>query len=268
MAVVVPAFGKESLTRLVVEDLVRERDLARVVVVDNAGDLDPARFPTDVELVVPGSNLGWLRGTNLGMERALSSGAASVMGLNNDTRLSRSFVRGMADALAAHPLALVGPCYDDSFEHQNRYYRGHPVDFQPRSVEVSAPAIDGTCFALSSAQVRQTGLLDARRFGRRGWGAIQDYAIRVRQAGGQVLVTRRAYLAHDRGSTARASMSSYERYAASEMRIGMMRKYGRRWRNVVDTDASETDSARRVLGDMTRAVEDRLGLSETWVGRR
>ena len=50
---------------------------------------------------------------------------------------------------------------------------------------------------------RAVGPLDADRFGRHGWGADADYALRVRLAGLGVYVTELAYLNHRRGTTAR-----------------------------------------------------------------
>ena len=271
-AVVIPAYGKVELTRAVVADCLREPDVVRVVVVDNAGDLGDAADLAGgsggaVEVLRPGTNLGWLRGTNHGAAHAAAAGAPWLVALNNDTRLSAGFFAGLRDALVARPDALVAPCYDDHYVAQNAYYTGPVADFVPAAVEVAAPMIDGTCYAMTAQTHAALGPLDAAAFGRRGWGAIEDYLIRARAAGLDAVVTRRAYLSHARGTTARAVMSSYERYATSEMRRGMRRKHGPHWRRHFTTGAPR-DGTRIVVRDALRAVEDALGLSETAVGRR
>jgi hypothetical protein len=63
-------------------------------------------------------------------------------------------------------------------------------------------------------------------------------------------------------------MSSYERYAASEMRRGLRRKYGSNWRAQLELPVEPPESARTRRSDLLRAIEDRLGMSETAIGRR
>ena len=124
----------------------------------------------------------------------------------------------------------MAPCYNDSFSTQNDYYTGPADQFVGIDEDKPVQLIDGTCFGLSSALYREVGELDGKHFGRRGWGAIEHYSIRVRLAGGSVIVTRRAYLEHDAGTTARQMMTTYDRYAAAEKRRGLRRKYGPQWR--------------------------------------
>jgi GT2 family glycosyltransferase len=114
----------------------------------------------------------------------------------------------------------------------------------------------------------QLGALDAKHFGRRGWGAMEDYVLRLRAMGGAAYVTRRAYLTHAHGSTARAVWASYERYAHSEMRRGMRSKYGPHWRAQLEPTDQTPDSVRTRMIDLLRGSVDRLGLSETAIGRR
>jgi len=264
-AVVIPAYGKAELTLQIVEDCRREADVIDVVIIDNAGDL------TDLPGIVtirPRRNLGWLGGTNAGFAKAATSGYDWIVALNNDTRLSKNFFLGLREVLASQVRDLVAPCYDDVVETQAAYFRGPVCDFVPELREQIAPVIDGTCFALTTDLLHDLGPLDERNFGRRGWGAIEDYIMRVRALGGDSIVTHRSYLQHARGSTAYSVMTSYERYAASEMRRGLRRKYGPHWRANFGLVEGEPEGLRSRLGDAARAIEDRLGLSETAVGRR
>lgn len=265
-AVVIPAYGKVDLTRATVGDCLREPDVVSVIVVDNGGDfeLDDAR----VTVMRPGSNLGWLRGTNYGLKAARASGHDWLVGLNNDTRLSAGFFDGLRRALAAHPDGLIAPCYDDHTATQTGYFAGPVEEFPAEPVEEQVQIIDGTCFSMTAELLDRLGPMDARHFGRRGWGGIEDYILRARGLGGGAYVTRRAYLTHARGSTARAVMPSYHRYAIAEMRRGLRRIHGAHWRREFALPVQTPDSTGTRLRDLLRSIEDRLGLSETAIGRR
>lgn len=265
LAAVIPAYGLVEMTQAVVRDCQRERDVADVIVIDNMGDY---RAIGDERVVRPGSNLGWLRATNLGCALADRDGAyGGLVALNNDTRLSPGFFAGLISAARASPTAgLIAPCYDDVVVVQGSYYRGAPDSFPPQDVEGVAKLIDGTCYMVPTSVLRRIGPLDEGHFGRRGWGAIEDYCLRVRSAGLHVLVTRRAYLAHARGRTAKLTQSNYERYAASEFRRGMRRKWGSSWQASFDEGTVPLDAKGDRLRDAIRNAEDRLGLSETRLG--
>jgi hypothetical protein len=112
--------------------------------------------------------------------------------------------------------------------------------------------IDGTCYAIHAELLARVGPLDSENFGRRGWGATEDYILRIRALGGSVLVTHRAYLEHSRGATAHDTMSSYERYASSEMRRGLQRKYGRHWRRHFANMSDVPDGVSRMAVDYMR----------------
>jgi GT2 family glycosyltransferase len=280
-AVVIPAYGKVELTRTLVEDCLRESNLVDVVIVDNAGD-----FPADSRVTVlrPGQNLGWLGGTNYGFE-ASRPGHDWLVALNNDTRLSVSFFEGLRAALTAQPESLVAPCYDGhGVKAQSAYYSGPPEQFPAQAVEHLVSLVDGTCFALSCAVFDRLGPMDAKNFGRHGWGAMEDYILRVRAFGGGTYLTRRAFLSHQEAATALDITPGYARYAAPEMRRGLRRKYGAHWRShfeipdqspdglitrISDLIATKTempahapDSPITRISDLIGAAADRVGLSQ------
>jgi GT2 family glycosyltransferase len=256
-AVIMPVFHKQDVTRQAVADCHRESDLVQVVIVDNGGDLDPAEFP-DCVVLTPGENLGWLRGTNLGMEHARDRGSTNLVAINNDIRLSENFFSGLLGVLEDHPGDLVAPSYDDVYSPQNSYFQGPHEEFTPVPEEVEARIIDGTCFAVSASRWQELGPLDEHNFARRGWGGMTDYVIRNTRAGGKNVVTRRAYLTHARGTTAKATMSNYRWYAASEMRTGLRRKYGANWRTEVYDDPEPPEGLKVRLHDRYRMTKDRL----------
>lgn len=190
------------------------------------------------------------------------------MALNNDTTLSDHFFHGMMAATNLYAQDLVAPCYNDVVEAQSRHYSGDAAGFQRNDLEEAVALIDGTCFSMTAHLVNEVGYLDEGRFGRHGWGAIDDLILRVRALGGTCRVTQRAYLEHDTGATANTVMTSYSRYAYAEMRRGMRRKWGKSWRMHFPPIEGPPDSLRTRIGDQVRAVEERLGLTETWIGRR
>lgn len=222
---VIPAYGLTSLTRAVVGDLARQ-PRAAVLVVDNGGDYTAAGAE---RVERPNGNLGWLGACNLGLELAARDGFEHVLWLNNDTRLSPGFVDGMLAAHAAAP-GLIAPLYDDTAVAA-QYLPGGvaAAAFEPADRERAVSVIDGTAVLVSAADAVALGPLDARRFGRHGWGAMEDWCLTAARRGVAINITERAYVSHARGSTATAVNSRYTHFAAAEMHYGLSRKWGRRW---------------------------------------
>lgn len=263
VGVIIPAYGLVEMTQTIVRDCLREP--VEVFVVDNGGDYAAIGSET---VIRPGSNLGWLRGTNAGLHKAAASGVDHLVALNNDTRLAAGFFSGLAAAAGdVDSLGLLAPSYDDVVAAQ-RHFTGPADEYVPEDREDQLKLIDGTCFLVPTAVFRSIGDLDGKHFGRRGWGAIEDYCIRVRQRGLKVAVTRRAYLTHARGTTAATHEFAYRKYANSEFRRGMRRKWGPGWREWFDADTVPIDTPRQRVEDLARLVEDRLHLTNTRIGRR
>jgi GT2 family glycosyltransferase len=222
---VIPAYGRVEETQELVTSLQREPGDPVVYVVDNGGDYTAV----GPEVVLrPESNLGWLRGTNLGTVRALEAGAEAVIWMNNDVCLSPAFVRELTGALR-DGVGVVAPCYDDHMATQRRGYDGPAADYATIAREHEVSVVDGTCVLVTAGALAGLGLLDEARFGLFGWGAIDDFCLRARRAGYAVLVTERAYLQHAQGSTVDRVHGVYEHVARAEMWIGMRRKHGRGW---------------------------------------
>ncbi len=225
IAVVIPAYGRVDETRELVSSLQRGPEEPLVYVVDNGGDYTAVGS----EVVLrPESNLGWLKGTNLGTVRALEAGAEALIWMNNDVRLSPAFVKELTGALR-DGVGVVAPCYDDHLSTQRRGYDGPAAEYAAVAQEHEVSAVDGTCVLVTTEVLAGIGLLDETRFGLFGWGAIDDLCLRARRAGYAVVVTERAYLQHAQGSTADRVHGIYEHVARAEMWLGMSRKHGRRW---------------------------------------
>lgn len=222
---VVAAYGLTALTRAIAADLAREPH-ATVLIVDNGGDYEATGGET-VER--PGRNLGWLGACNLGLERAAAGGYEHVLLLNNDTQLSDGFVAGLQAAHAAVG-GMIAPVYDDTAVAVQHHPTGGPAAaYLPRDAERRVSVVDGTAVLASVADADRLEPLDARRFGRHGWGAMEDWCLTASLRGVGIHVTERAYCSHARGSTADAVNTRYTHFASAEMHYGLVRKWGRRW---------------------------------------
>lgn len=82
-----------------------------ILVVDNGSRVSPAREISDrwsdVEVIELPSNLGYAGGNNVGIRRALASGADYVWILNNDTVVDRESLSQLVAAAERHPKAGV-----------------------------------------------------------------------------------------------------------------------------------------------------------------
>jgi GT2 family glycosyltransferase len=257
--VVIASYGLTELTRTAVADVLRERSLARVLVVDNRGDYCAV---DDEEIMRPPDNIGWLRASNEGIRAALRNGVETVILLNNDTRLSDGCIEGLLAAQDAGPSGVIAPLYDDdAFAAQHHDLTGPLASFQPRAEEFDASIVDGTCVLIPTALARVVGEFDERRFGMHGWGGIDDYCIRARRLGFRVAITRRSFVQHFRGSTAAAAGARYEHFARSELLVGMALKYGPRWWENFDQGVFVPVTPGELLTATARYVQDRLGLA-------
>lgn len=228
---VIPTYGHHDVTAGLLEDIEREDPVdVDVMVIDNAGNY-PMGASAREYVVQPPENLGWLRSVNL----ALVTNSDAVIALNNDTRLSPGFFDGMRAALRVvedrGTVGIVAPMYDDQWPTQKCQYSGPAVDYPPTPVDRAVPFVDGTCFALSRRTISKVGQLD-RRFEAHGWGADFDYCLRVREQGGEVVATNRAYINHLGRVTAR-DMPGWPDEASAEMQSGMIAKYGPEWKQLV-----------------------------------
>lgn len=246
--VVIPVYGHHQMTHALLADLERESDRADVVIVDNRGDY-PARGGE--EILRPGENLGWAGGTNYGTEARRQDHHAALIWLNNDTRLAAGFVAGLFRSWRATRAGLVGPFYDCHWLHQRDPMLPSVGDYRPRPEHFRAPFLDGTCMFVPAATIDRIGLLDTETFAPLGWGAEIDYCLRARAEGMDIVVTRLAYLHHERAVTARTVFEGgYEEYFGQAYPValeGLRSKWGDSWQrdNGVDPETSQTAALTR-----------------------
>lgn len=228
--VVVPVLGNLKMTHTLLADVARESHLVDVLIIDNGCDY--SRFRSE-RCFVPGRNIGWLSACNAGLEIGHAEGYAATILLNNDTRLSFGFFAGLLEASRAPSVGLCAPFYDDVWRVQRSGYSGCAAQYQPECVLRDAPFADGTCLLVKREAYERVGQLDAERFGRYGWAADFDYALRVRAAGLRVCVTGMSYLNHYGGTTASSLHPRYSELACEEAMAGMAARYGPDWSDLL-----------------------------------
>nr|WP_269778703.1 glycosyltransferase [Microlunatus antarcticus] len=229
----VPAYGSPELTDAVLRDLLRDDPLLpawlRLVVVDNQGDYVLPGWAAGVEVVRTGENLRWIGTANWAFAQAQAEGDEVVVLLNNDTRLSRGFLRGLVGAVEGD-VAIAAACYDDFWLHQRA--SRVPADaeaYVPRDSVRDVAFCDGTAIAFAVKAVVAVGPMDTAAFPQHGYGADVDWALRARRAGWRCVVTEQAYVHHLRRVTmTRVGRTSEDNRA--EILTGLDALWGDTWR--------------------------------------
>ncbi len=116
VGIVVLTWNGKALTLSCLESVVRlsYANLA-VIVVDNHSSDGTAeairtRYGDRLEIIVNEANLGFSRGNNIGIERALARGVEYVLLLNNDTVVDSALIASLLSVFRDHPrTGVVGP---------------------------------------------------------------------------------------------------------------------------------------------------------------
>lgn len=202
--ITVPVFGQHHYTHTLVGDL--EREGAEYLIVDNRGDYPQLN---NERVIVPGENLGWAGGSDLGFRIAFTEGYSHAMTLNNDTRLSKGFVDALLDPRLPVDAGIIGPLIDQGFPCAVADQRPEAAEYIPQPRYRTVFAVEGTALALSRECWQQIGGFDLQIFGRYGWGADLDLALRAQKMGYGVYTTEMAYINHFGRRTARARFGSW-----------------------------------------------------------
>ncbi len=212
---IVPVYGKEQLTYQMVQQTFREP--VDVIVVDNRGDYQPILH----EIVLrPGSNLGWLGGTNYGWTYALARDWDRFVLINNDVKLSQGFYAGLVDAVEETNAGIIGPYYNGNFPFQRPPGDTCPFasEYRPEKRYQRVGCCDGTAMLVTRKVVSRVGILDPTFTPRYGYGGAVNYCIRAKRHGFSIYLTEAAYCEHLAHETATEVVGeNYDTLAKEEL---------------------------------------------------
>ena len=219
-------------------------DRVKVMVVDNGstdGSVSAIRAAhPEVELLETGRNLGYAGGNNVGIERAVASGADFVLVLNNDTTCAPDVVARLLDAAARHPRAgLFSPRMLYMDDPQRVWFDG--ARWKPDALTFGFPGKDrteaelgtedhetdyacGAALFVRAEVVRQIGAFDERFF--LVWEEA-DWCYRAREAGWSSMVVPSARIWHRVGASFGSEASPLRTYFSARNRLVWISRHGR-----------------------------------------
>jgi len=172
----------------------------RVIVVDNASADGSAQrvavAAPDAELIINDANLGFTGGVNVGIRRAMETGADYVWLLNSDAITARDVLGRLVEAAEADPrIGLVSPVFHDPEHPENVEFCLARFDAASRTASQTAdPAqardwarnhsdeivLIGTALLIRRSLIETIGVLDPQFF---AYVEDVDYALRCHAAG-------------------------------------------------------------------------------------
>ena len=199
-----------------------------ILVIDNGsgdGSAEALRrdLPAGVELLVLPENLGFGRGNNIGMRRALDAGYSHALLINNDAFPAPDMLDRLLSA-ADEGIALLSPkiYYDDRpdvlwFAGARRKRRTLDIadtgrgeaDGPQWSADRDVDYLLGTCLLVNLAAVAPVGLFDERYF---MYFEDLDWSIRLQRAGYRLRLVAGAHLAHRVAASSGGLDSPFRRY--------------------------------------------------------
>jgi N-acetylglucosaminyl-diphospho-decaprenol L-rhamnosyltransferase len=218
-----------------------------VILVDNGGRTDrlPAAGLADVDLVVPGQNLGFAAGMNVGVRRALDRGATAVMILNDDVVVEPGWLAPLVAELVGDRVGAVQPKLLFAGELDNTgatinslgvalgrdgagtdigmHEPDDPADVAPRDLAI----FTGGAVLFAADFVRETGGFDERFF---LYYEDVDLALRGTELGWRYRLAPASRVRH-RGSATVASIGSRSAYYRERNRIWVLFRH-RAWSDV------------------------------------
>ena len=198
-----------------------------LIVVDNAssdGSADAARRQ-GVRVIDTGANLGFARGTNIGIR---ASSGANLLLLNSDTIVPAGAIDRLLGVLDLHPdVAVAGPRLVDavgraelSFGRMvgplNELRQKHATGVEAATRQEQFPDwVSGACLLVRRSDAEAAGLLDERYF---MYLEDVDFCAAIRARGRRVMFVPGVEVVHLRGQSVKAAAGGTARaYRRSQL---------------------------------------------------
>jgi GT2 family glycosyltransferase len=211
VALIIPVFNRRETTLQGLRSLARidrtGMDVRTFVVddgsTDGTGEAIRQAFP-DVCVVEGTGNLHYAGGTNLGISAALPWSPDHFVLMNDDSIFHEQFLQRLVHTAEANPKAAVGALLLLWNEPHKVFQVGQvwrtwgggwniPQDLTAFTVPqepFEVECIVGNCVLVPAQAIRETGVMDAKRFPF-GWGDAQYFA-RLRKRGWKLLIEPKA----------------------------------------------------------------------------
>ncbi len=206
-----------------IRSMLTERFISEVIMVDN-GSMDGSvekisESCPEATIIEAGSNLGYVKGLNLGIKRAMQRKPTHLLIINNDAVVRPGFMEAMLQAMSDHPQAgIVGPKIFYYGTNRlwfaggdlNRYlgYTKHPyMDEEDigQTRERRVDYINGCAMLVKSEVLESIGLFDPE-FGM--YAEDLDFCLRAEEKGFESWYTPAAVVLHKVSSSAGISGSN------------------------------------------------------------
>lgn len=239
VSVVLVNYRQAALTEAAA-DLLRRNSSGialQTIIVDNAsgdGSLERLRAScSDCIVLDSGANRGFSAGCNIGIRRALSDGADSVLLINNDTEVERDFLHPLLDAIGdGRTIATPKIVFAD--EPGRVWYGGGHIDrtrggFYHETNPVQADEsrdvtfASGCCMLFPAAFFKGCGLLDESYF---LYYEDAELCLRARSHGYRIRYEPRSTVRHKIGATTGGEESALAAYYGTRNRLEVLRRYG------------------------------------------
>lgn len=175
----------------------------KILVIDNGSQDDTValirkHFP-QVQLLLPGANLGFGKANNLGIEKALSAGADYIFLLNQDAWINLETFPELIKCTEAYPeFGIISPLQlnaDGNLDNQFRKYYKTESNTQNQQVD-EIKFVNASGWFMTAACIQDVGGFSPLFF---HYGEDVDYCNRVRYHGFKIGVAKKCSYIHDRG---------------------------------------------------------------------
>ena len=221
VVIVIPTFNTLPYIRRCVESIIAYGHFfwsppCRLIIVDNASTDGTAAYLRNlegpVEVISNEQNLGWVKGVNQGLQRALDGGADYIVFANSDIVIPGDpwWLNRYIDLLQNDDVGAVGPTSNYAMWMQHIHFSENLPPLHETTFLV------GFFVATKARVLRKVGLLDDR-FGSGGNDDL-DLSIRIRQAGWKLLINRKAFVFHYGSRTLSPVFGGWEGIAREDSR--------------------------------------------------